>query len=305
MAYAKLSTIHETSNVYRPNVFPIRNEIQPQAITFAEAAASYMQNGGCGRYLPRILDYFEGRSLASIFPFDVRKMAEDLYPTHKGSTRNRQAIAPARAVIMHAYERGWCNIIRIRRFKEEQVRRVMPASHVWLHTFIRQCEKDGRLDHMAACVLFMSQTGARVSEAVALRWPQVDFTTRTALLLKTKTGANSLRHLTDELMDRLMKLKAANSEHDRVFRFTNRHSVNERIKAVCGRAGISYKSSHVCGRHAFATNAMDAGADIRTAMAAGDWKSSSIFLETYVHPRTNAGRLIADRFNGHQYNGDM
>ncbi|TCM56138.1 phage integrase family protein [Rhizobium sp. PP-F2F-G48] len=305
MAYANLSTIHETSNVYRPNVFPIRNEIQPQAITFAEAAASYMQNGGCGRYLPRIIEHFDGRPLASIFPFDVRKMAEDLYPVHKGSTRNRQAIAPARAVIMHAYERGWCNIIHIRRFKEDRVQRVKPASHVWLHTFIRQCEKDGRLDHMAACVLFMSQTGARVSEAVALRWAQVDFTTRTALLLKTKTGTNSMRHLTDELTERLAKLKATASANDRVFRFTNRHSVNERIKAVSGRAGISYKSSHVCGRHAFATNAMDAGADIRTAMAAGDWKSSSIFLEIYVHPRTNAGRLVADRFNGNQYNGDM
>jgi len=30
-------------------------------------------------------------------------------------------------------------------------------------------------------------------------------------------------------------------------------------------------------------------------MAAGDWRSSRIFLETYVHPRINAGRLVAER----------
>lgn len=32
-------------------------------------------------------------------------------------------------------------------------------------------------------------------------------------------------------------------------------------------------------------------------MRAGGWKSSQIFLETYVHPRSNAGRLVADRMN--------
>ncbi len=34
---------------------------------------------------------------------------------------------------------------------------------------------------------------------------------------------------------------------------------------------------------------------------AGDWKSSSIFLETYVHPRRNAGRVVADNFNSFFY----
>lgn len=40
-------------------------------------------------------------------------------------------------------------------------------------------------------------------------------------------------------------------------------------------------------------------------MMAGDWKSSSVFLETYVHPRMNAGRMVADRFNMQRFNGDI
>ena len=40
---------------------------------------------------------------------------------------------------------------------------------------------------------------------------------------------------------------------------------------------------------------MEVGVDIGTAMAAGEWRSSRIFLETYVHPRANAGRLVAER----------
>ncbi len=54
--------------------------------------------------------------------------------------------------------------------------------------------------------MFMSQTGARVSEAIALRWSEVDLMNRIALLLKTKTSANSMRFLTDQLISRLYEL---------------------------------------------------------------------------------------------------
>ncbi len=131
----------------------------------------------------------------------------------------------------------------------------------------------------------------------------MDFSTRTVLLRKIKTGTNSLHFLTYELIDRMRDLRATPESSGRVFRYINRHSVNERIHAVCDRAGISYKSSHLCGRHSLATNTIEAGMDIRTTMAAGDWKSSSIFLDIYVHPRQNAGRLVADSINAFQFSG--
>jgi len=87
---------------------------------------------------------------------------------------------------------------------------------------------------------------------------------------------------------------------DRVFTYTSRYSVNERIRVVCRRAGIPYKSPHLCGRHSFATNALARGASIREAMDAGDWKSSAVFLETYVHT-ANASRRVADRFNAIEF----
>lgn len=267
--------------------------------TFAEAAASYLEHGGEAKYLPPVIAYFGDTPIRSIFPFDLQRMAETLYKRQSNATRNRQAITPARAVLMHAYERGWCNLIRVKRFKEEKPKRPRPASAIWLHAFTRQAEKDS-LPHLAAIVIFMAQTGARVSEAVALEWAQVDLDARTALLLKTKTGTNSSRDLTDELVSRLRQLRA-DSTTDRVFRYTNRHSVNERIKAVCERAEIPNKSPHTCGRHTFATTAIEMGVDIKTAMEAGDWKSSSVFLETYVHARVKASRLVADRFNFQQF----
>ena len=267
--------------------------------TFTEAAESYLRNGGEARYLTRITEYFGNTPIAEITPYAITTMLKALYPNHSGSTRNRQGITPAPAVMIHAYERGWCPLIRLRKFREEPRRRKAPASPTWLHVFCRQADRDG-LSHVAALVVFMAHTGARVSEAIRLAWSDVDLASRRAVLIRTKTETNSVRHLTDDLVARLQDLKDNADPDMPVFRYTSRFGVNERIAAVCRRAEIPYKSSHACGRHSFATNAIDLGMDVKTAMEAGGWKSSQIFLETYVHSR-DPGRLVADRFNAFRF----
>lgn len=261
--------------------------------TFQEAAASYLEHGGEARYLPRLVAHFGPRDVTTITPLAVREAAITLYPAAAPSTRNRQAICPARAVLYHAHELGWRMPARIRLFPAPKIRKTVPAGRRWMETFLDRCDLD-QLPHLAACVLFMNLTGARVSEAIGLLGEHVDLRARTALLIKTKTDINSLRYLPDHLVERIRDLGPRSGE--RVFRFTSRFSVNERIAAVCGRAGLPYKSSHTVGRHAFATNALNAGVSVRVAMDAGGWKSSSIFLETYAHT-INAGRTVMDRFN--------
>lgn len=162
--------------------------------TFSEASDSYLQNGGSDRFLTPIVEYLGGRHMFEIFPFDIKQMSLALYPNHSAATRNRQAITPTRAVFFHAYERGWGPSLKIRNFKEDPPVRKKAASHAWLHAFIRQAERDG-LPHLAALVMFMSQTAARVIEATELRWAEVDLLNRSAVLLKTKTSTNSRRFM--------------------------------------------------------------------------------------------------------------
>jgi len=266
------------------------------AHTFSTTADSYLEHGGEPRYLPPIREYFGEAPLPTITPFAIKQMALTLYDKQSNATRNRVALTPARAVMIHGYERGWCPLIRLPRFKQEPPKRKTPASIPWLQIFVRQCDLD-RLPHLAALVMFMSLTGARISEAINLRWSEVDLMRRRAILLKTKTSRNSPRSLTDALAKRLIALAVEQGPEERVFRYRSRHSVAERIAAVCRRAGISYKSPHLCGRHSFATNAMAMGADLKEAMDAGNWKSSVIFIETYVHVH-DADKLVANRFNG-------
>lgn len=268
---------------------------------FLEASESYIKHGGETRYIEPIVAYLGHRTLDELAPFDIRQMAIALYPDCSNATRNRQAITPARAVLSHAYDRGWCNLMRIRNFKVDKPKPKVPASAVWMFAFLRQCEVDG-LRHLAAMVLFMHQTGARVSEAVRPCWPEVDLVRRTATLLRTKTGTHSVRHLTDEMVARISTLPGNSSGP--VFGYTSRFSVNERIRAVCHRARITNKSPHVVGRHSFATNALAGGIDIKSAMMAGDWKSVEVFVGTYAHP-LNAGRRVADRFNEMRYDAKL
>lgn len=288
---------------FRPMISP--SAVQPAYLsrTFAEAAESYARQGGETRYLPKILPHLGEKQMAMIYPFDVRELAHQMHPTASNATKNRCVITPVRAVCYHAYDRGWGPAVRIRNFKQDQPKRKKAASQAWLHAFVRQCEKDG-LSHLACLVLFMSQTGARVSEAVALEWSEVDLVGRTALLLKTKTDKNSTRFLTDQLVARLYRLSEGADRSAPVFRYTNRHSVNERILAVCERAEITYKPSHTCGRHAFANITLGMGIDVKSTMDAGGWRSAAIFLGVYVNPR-NAGRIVADRHNLYQYEADL
>lgn len=268
-------------------------DVESKLHTFREAAESYLQYGGEARYLPRLLERFGQEQVSAITPMAVRQAALDLYPDASPATRNRQAIAPARAVLYHAHELGWRTPARIRPFPAPKLKKTVPAGRRWLETFVDQCDAD-RLPHLAACTLFMNLTGARISEAINLLGEHVDLRQRTALLIKTKTDANSVRYLPDHLVERIRELGLV--EGERVFRYTSRFSVNERIAAVCRRANLTYKSSHTLGRHAFATNALNAGVSVRVAMDAGGWKSSTIFLETYAHT-LNAGRTVMDRFN--------
>jgi len=261
---------------------------------FEEAAISYMKQGGEGRFLPPIIKHFKGRAVGTIKPAELRSMALTIFPTAAAATKNRQAIVPARAVMNHAHDMGWCGAIKVKMFETPKSNKHKPVDRSWLDAFLTQADND-KLWHLSALVLFMNQTAARVSEAVNLLGEHVDLSERVAVLAKTKTDEWSVRHLTAELVSRLAGLDI--QEGERVFSYTDPKSVNKRIAAVCKRAGIEKRTTHSAGRHSFGTNAMNVpDADIKTAMDAGGWKSAKLFLETYVHSK-EAGKSLAAKFD--------
>lgn len=261
--------------------------------TFEEAAESYLKQGGEGRFLPKILKHFKGHALGKIKPGDLRDMAITLYPNASPATRNRQALIPARAVLNHGADRGWCSPVKVRLFEVEKSRKHKPVDRSWLDAFMAEADKS-KLPHLSAIVLFMHQTGARVAEAVNLTGECVDLHRRIVVLAKTKTEEDSVRSLTAELVGRIAALNPRHNE--RVFSYTDPKSVNRRMKAVAKRAGIAIRTTHSAGRHSFGTNVMAGGAKVKDAMEAGGWKSAKLFMETYVHSN-DAGKAVAAIFD--------
>jgi integrase len=258
--------------------------------TFEEAALHYMQQGGERRYLPRLIRRLKGRTLAKLKPGEIRSMATELYPNASGATKNRQVITPAKAVINHAHDLGWCAPIKIKPFDEAKPVPKKPVDRAWLDAFLKTADAM-RLPHLSGIVLFMHDTAARVSEAMRVRGKHVNLTERACLLERTKTDENVVCALTSELVLRMGQLSAG--PEDRVFSYTNRIAVNQRIAAVCKKAGIEYRSTHALGRHTFATDAIADGVDVKSAMEAGRWKSVAIFMGRYVHTEDAAAKVAS------------
>lgn len=261
--------------------------------TFEEAALNYQRQGGEGRFLAPIIRHFRGRSVGSIKPAEIRGMALTIYPHAAPVTRNRQAIVPARAVINHAHDLGWCGPIKVQQFESAKSRKHTPVDREWLEAFMAEADRS-RLPHLSAIVLFMHQTAARVSEAVRLTGEHVDLGKRVAVLARTKTDEWSPRRLTAELIARIAGLGLKDGE--RVFGYTDPKAVNRRMKAVCTRAGIPVRTTHSAGRHSFGTIVYNSTGNAKVAMDGGGWKSARLFMETYVHSG-DAGAAAAAVFD--------
>ena len=277
-----------------------RHQLGEEAVrTFEEAAVEYQLHGGKdgsggeGRFLPPILRHFKGRLVASIKPAELRSMANILYPGKSAATKNRQAIAPARAVIMYAHQLGWCGAISVDQFKAPKSRKHRAVGRDWIDAFMAEADRR-KLPHLSALVLFMHTTGTRISEAIRIEGRDVDFANRVALLGKTKTDEWVTRHLTAEVMARIQGLGAKPTE--RVFGYTDPKAVNRVMKRVAFDAKIEQLTTHSVGRHSFGTNALKAGAGIKDTMDAGGWASARLFMETYVHS-TEAGKNVAALFD--------
>jgi len=266
--------------------------------TFAEAVIAYIEGGGDKSYLTPLIHHFHGRLVNEITPGEIEAAARLLLPKAGPATRNRKVITPARAVINFASRLNWCSPIRVKHFTVEKPKRTF-VDRSWIDAFVDQCDKDS-LPHLAAIMLFMFQTGTRISEACRVMPEDVDIQKRTIILERTKTERYRTTYITEELVARIEALGTI--EGAPLFRYADRFGPRNRMRAVCRRAGITFVSPHQAGRHSFATNALKMGATLKDAMEAGGWKSSKQFLETYAHSE-QAGRITSDLFDAQAKKG--
>lgn len=236
-------------------------------ITFAEAILRYIQSGHDTRFMSPLQQYFSGRYVDEIGQNDIDEAAAALYPDASPATRNRQVYTPMAAVLHRAGRE-----ITIKRPKREikPMRRV-PAVE-WFNAVGPHCS-----NHMRALILFLSSTGARISEALRLMWGDVDLQQAEATLI-TKTG-----HRLVDLSPTVVSALANLPKDGAVFGYANKDIVGRKLREVCEKAGVPYFTTHELGRHYLATSLLKKGYSLKHVQEAGGWASIRIVAETYGH----------------------
>lgn len=249
----------------------------PEAVlTFAQAAIYYRKAGKPTRFLDKIEDYWKDTPVRQITRGAIRQSALVIYKNVSGATRNRQVIVPTCAIINHAAEMDLCQTIRVKRFPV--TRRIKePATWEWIQAFMANASP-----HLGALACFMFATGARISEAIDLRWEDVDLNGNRALIRQTKIGAERMAHLPPVLVAAIANIESNREPSEKVFRYSSRFTADPVWENAIKRAKIKRLTFHSC-RHGFATAMLHKGVDPITVAKLGGWKSPAHVFATYGH----------------------
>lgn len=250
-----------------------RHNSPQEVLTWPKAVALYIGAGKSSRFLNRLVTYWGNAKIADINSGSIRQSAVDLYSNAANSTRNRQVIVPILAVINHCAELNLCPPLRMKRFKVD-TKIKNPVTLEWLEAFRAHADRED----VAALALFMFATGARISEALAVRWEDLDFKAKTVLIRQTKLGNERRAHMPMPLVVALANLP----RKAKPFAFAGPSSALRGWQRAVERAGIEPLTFHSC-RHGFATRLLHEGVDVVTIAKLGGWKSPAHVFQTYGH----------------------
>lgn len=250
------------------------------ALTFWEAALMYQDSGKDTPLIDPLMQHFGQKLISEIGDGDIREAAPILYPGRSPATWNRHVIVPARAIINAAAAKKLCSYIRVKLYKEQPpVRRA--ADDSWLNAFMNKAEPE-----IAALALLMASTGARIGQALAIKWGGVHFPKGEITIPAAKGYPERIAFMTPALVAALANLRPEKAGDDTpIFRFKRRWSIYKPWRKACADAGIAYIPTHQAGRHTFFTEMIVRNRiDPKTAATLGGSASPSLLLKVYSHP---------------------
>lgn len=252
------------------------------ATIFSAAALVYIEKGGEKRFLDPLIARFGPMRLTDITPEMVSTVARELYGQQSAATAKRQFYTPLNSVMRAAHRAQMAPLFRFDPPKVKRKAVTQYASDEWLEQFFAHAGF-----RIACTVLFITLTGARVSEACRLVPEDVLIDRAEAILRITKNGrprrAPMPPVLVEAMQRALVELVKPIKGVDRVFGYASRFSVNQAIERACARAGITYMSSHKVGRHAFAARLLAKGQSLKLVQEAGGWAQIQVVSESYGH----------------------
>lgn len=263
--------------------------------SFAEAARDYMRGGGDGEFLTPIIEAFGLRDVRDLKQSDIDRIAVELYPEAKNSTRNRKVYTPFIAVMKYAANDG-------RREDRRWRRPEQPAGRTDWRT---PDEMERILGHLGPrtrqLVTFYLGTFCRASEAVSLTWKDISPAAHRVTFWETKGGY--ARHV--DLIPRIRENLPQRAQDDDAAVFLSDRdgtpwhaydAVNLALKRACKAASARPLSCHTL-RHTGATWRYALTRDVTELMKVGGWKTPEMVFR-YVHAGTDD---LADMLHKHNW----
>lgn len=296
------------------------------ARSFAEAAASWLtaqpRAPGDKARLGRILRALGTTSLAAIDQAAIdqvrrRVLTADASP----STVRRGIVTPIRAVMRHAWRRGWCDppAFEIPREPEGRTRYLLP-------------EEADRLvaaaaPHLRPLLIFLVGTGARLSEALDLQWRDLDlgieFKGARAIFWQTKSGRRRIAEVPPRIALALAALpwrdgavfrwetkrkgEARGGQAKRIMAYADRGragggQIKSGWRGAVTRAGLDFELSPHDLRHSWASWRYALDHDLLALKREGGWASVGQ-VERYAHLLPQGHTEEIRRFWG--FSGDL
>ena len=244
------------------------------SLTFAQAVMMYVNEGHSDAFTIPLVRHFKDMLVADMRGGHIRAAARAIYPDAKPATWNRQVLTPCQAIINYAASKDLAASIKVERFKELRPVKKAPGEG-WMTKFLVAATPE-----IAALALFMQTTGARIGQALAITWGDVDFSAQVVVIPAAKGFPDRRARLIPEVVAILANLPGERS--GLVFRHQHRWTVYPLWKAACEAAGIAYIGPHSAGRRAFATEMQRKGIGPKTAARLGGWSSVKLMLEIYA-----------------------
>jgi integrase len=240
--------------------------------TFAEAAKTYiLTKGRSDRFLTKLIEHFKDTPIDQIDQRAATDASSKLYPGWKASSLSRAVYTPLCAIGVRGLKRPSCATAPLG----------IPDER-WFDSVIRHAPPK-----LAALIIFLTLTGRRVGEALALTEKDID-ENGCAHICRTKTGTAVLVRVPDLCRamladaDTYYSRRGVGQPSKRLFGYASLQSASVALRRTCERAGVPYYSFLKVGRHSFATRGLKAGKSIKWLQIAGGWKSHKS-LDRYLH----------------------
>lgn len=261
------------------------------ALTFAQAALSYIRAGGDDRFMTPLNDYFEDTAVASLDQAQIDEAAHELYPDASAATRNRQVYTPISAVLKHA------NVdFKLKRPKgaDGQVR----VDWLWPDQAAKLFEAAKEIDEeFRIFLVLLTYCGPRLSEALSIRISDLNLSESFCFIGRTKNGDPRPVHLPPVVV-------AALANHPRgldrpgkaLFRFRKNGALYLMMDAARSRARLPVHATFHTLRHTWATwMRRYAGLDTKGLVATGAWadeKSASRYEHVVIAEEARKADLL-------------